>query len=76
MFYAGSFGVFSYKNLITALIAGAVLLNIAHTVTTYVALYTLGVRSKLYGKFINEKVHTALRVQMALMIHSTLIDYH
>jgi len=51
----GSFGTFSYKNLITALIAGAVLLNVAHTITTYVALYTLGVRSKLYGNFINEK---------------------
>uniref|UniRef100_A0A061R7Q7 EF-hand domain-containing protein n=2 Tax=Tetraselmis sp. GSL018 TaxID=582737 RepID=A0A061R7Q7_9CHLO len=52
----GSFGQLSYKLLINALIAGAVLLGVAHTLTTYVALYALGVRSKLYSAFIYEEV--------------------
>mmetsp|Transcript_7043 Transcript_7043/g.19860 ORF Transcript_7043/g.19860 Transcript_7043/m.19860 type:complete len:580 (-) Transcript_7043:127-1866(-) len=50
----GNFGIFSYKLLINALVAGAVLLSVAHTFTTYLALYTLGVRSQLYSAFINE----------------------
>ena len=49
-------GTFDIAALINALVAGSVLLAVAQFITTYVALYALGISSELYRAFMRETV--------------------
>lgn len=49
-------GSFSTSALIAALVAGSVMLGVAQTLVTYVALYALGLSSQLYQEFLRESV--------------------
>ena len=49
-------GTFDIAALINALVAGSVLLAVAQVITTYVALYALGISSELYKAFMRENV--------------------
>ena len=53
---SGSVGKFDPSALIAALVAGSVLLAVAQQITTYVALYALGISSELYRAFMRETV--------------------
>lgn len=53
---SGSIGRFDISSLINALVAGSVLLAVAQTITTYVAIYALGLSSELYKAFMKETV--------------------
>ena len=57
MTLAGNLGVFDFFSLVDALVAGAVLLGVAQLIVTYVALYALGLSSKLYMEFMRESVN-------------------
>lgn len=50
----GQLGKFQFSELINALVAGSVLLSVAQVVVTFVALYALGLSSKLYMEFMRE----------------------
>lgn len=50
----GQLGRFQIAELINALVAGSVLLSVAQVVVTFVALYALGLSSKLYMEFMRE----------------------
>eukprot|EP00803_Ostreobium_quekettii_P008869 evm.model.scf_301.5 EVM.evm.TU.scf_301.5 scf_301:34014-50656(+) len=52
----GVIGTFSFRSLVTALVTYSVMLSVAQTITTYVALYGLGISSTLYKEFILESV--------------------
>lgn len=52
----GSVGRFDIAALINALVAGSVLLAVAQSITTYVALFALGLSSELYKAFMRETV--------------------
>mmetsp|Transcript_25126 Transcript_25126/g.79614 ORF Transcript_25126/g.79614 Transcript_25126/m.79614 type:complete len:276 (+) Transcript_25126:1409-2236(+) len=52
----GIVGKFDYAAFIAAVVSGLVLVGVAETVVTYVALYALGLQSELYTEFIKEDV--------------------
>ena len=52
----GNVGTFDFNALVDALVAGSVLLAVAQVITTYVALYALGISSELYKAFMREAV--------------------
>ncbi|CAD7699665.1 unnamed protein product [Ostreobium quekettii] len=52
----GQIGRFSTRALVTALVTYSVMLSIAQTITTFTALYGLGISSALYKEFILETV--------------------
>jgi len=52
--FQGLLGRFSATALVQALVSGSVLLSIAQTIVTFVALYGLGLSSKLYMEFMRE----------------------
>eukprot|EP00210_Caulerpa_lentillifera_P001296 g1249.t1 len=53
---SGSIGRFDFGALINALVAGSVLLAVAQMITTYIAIYALGLSSQLYKAFMMETV--------------------
>eukprot|EP00210_Caulerpa_lentillifera_P008652 g8251.t1 len=54
---SGSIGRFDISSLINALVAGSVLLAVAQMITTYFAIYALGLSSELYKAFMKETVN-------------------
>lgn len=53
---SGSIGKFSISEMISALVAGSVMMNAAQIAVTFVALYALGLSSQLYREFLRESV--------------------
>eukprot|EP01023_Acetabularia_acetabulum_P020224 TRINITY_DN2044_c0_g1_i1.p1 TRINITY_DN2044_c0_g1~~TRINITY_DN2044_c0_g1_i1.p1 ORF type:complete len:586 (-),score=66.17 TRINITY_DN2044_c0_g1_i1:39-1796(-) len=53
---SGILGKFNISELILSITSGLVLLAFATTVVTFLALYCMGLKSKLYRNFIQEKV--------------------